>query len=205
MRKTGLWFFAMILTAVLCSFGAMAQAEAPAPDGAAEPGLNEIEQIAELTEVQTTEGMSLEELTEAVVETAMADYFDSQTGFSMQYPAIFQFDETQSVPTARTGDGSAVMTIESLDGAGNLTAEMLTEAIRLEVPDANPQKNEQNGCLRLDRAGADGRECQTDLYLLTAKSFHHITVRYPAQEKERYDAYIEYMINSMAAAETDQG
>ena len=73
------------------------------------------------------------------------------------------------------------------------------------IPDIQPQKNEQNGCLRFDRNTDNGQTGQTDLYLLTEKSFHHITLRYPAAEKDIYDSYIEYMINTMETSGTDLG
>ena len=78
-------------------------------------------------------------------------------------------------------------------------------AIRLEIPDAVQQKNEQNGCLRFDRTTDDGTAAQTDLYLLTEHSFHHIVLRFPEEEKETYYSYIEYMINTMETNETDLG
>ena len=53
----------------------------------------------------------------------------------------------------------------------------LRTAINLEIQDAEIQKNEQNGCLRTDRATDNGKTVQTDLYFLTEHSFHHIIIR----------------------------
>ena len=169
----------------------------------AEQGLNEIQPLLEISEVDETEGMSLEEMTDAFSESAMSEYLDSATGFSMQYPSIFQFDENTG-NTAATTDGKAALSIENYDNNGGLTKEALLEAIKLEVPDFKPASDDNNGCIRVDRK-KDGSTIQTDLYYLTEKSFHHIILTYPAGEEEKYSSYIEYMINTMETNDTDLG
>ena len=168
-----------------------------------EQGVQEIQQMLEVSEVENTEGLGLEELTEAFTEKAMSDYADGLTGFSMQYPSVFVFDEEKDSMTAYTADGKASLSIENMQG-GNLTEEILLGAIKLEAPDAEPQKNEQNNCLRVDRIAENGR-CRTDLYLIAKNSFHHVTIEYPAEEQETYGPYIEYMINTMETKESEQG
>lgn len=170
---------------------------------AEEQGVQEIQQMLEVSDVENTEGMGLEELTEAFSEKAMSDYADGLTGFSMQYPSVFTFDEEQGSATAYTADGKASLTIENLQG-GNLTEEILLGAIKLEAPEAEPVRNEQNGCLRVDRE-AEGGRIRTDLYLIAKNSFHHVTIEYPAEEQETYGPYIEYMINTMETKESEQG
>ena len=172
----------------------------------AEQGLEEIQPLLEITDTEEEkEGMSLEEMTEAFSDTAMSEYLDSSTGFSMQYPSIFLFNEELPGNTAATADGRAILTIDHMDNQGGLDEETLKAAIRLEMPDAEFQKNEQNGCLRTDRLTDDGKTGQTDLYLLTDHSFHHVMIRYPSEEQGTYFAYIEYMINTMETNETDLG
>ena len=171
----------------------------------AEQGLNEIQPLLEISEVDETEGMSLEEMTDAFSESAMSEYLDSATGFSMQYPSIFLFNEDNTGTGAVTPDGKATLTIDSMENQGELTEETLLEAIRHEMKDADVQKNEQNGCLRTDRITGEGKTVQTDLYFLTEHSFHHIMICYPAEEKGTYFTYIEYMINTMETKDTDLG
>ena len=171
----------------------------------AEQGLNEIQPLLEISEVDETEGMSLEEMTDAFSESAMSEYLDSATGFSMQYPSIFLFDEENTGTGAVTPDGKATLTIDSMENQGELTEAALLEAIRNETKDAKVQKNEQNGCLRTDRVTGKGKTVQTDLYFLTEHSFHHVIIVYPAEEKGTYSNYIEYMINTMETNETDLG
>ena len=134
----------------------------------------------------------------------MSDYADSATGFRMQYPSVFVFDEEKDTMTAYTQDGKARLSIENMQG-GNLTEEDLLVAIKLEVPDAEPRKYEQNSCLRVDRTLDGGARCRTDLYLIEKNSFHHVTIEYPAEEKETYGPFIEYMINTMETKESEQG
>ena len=176
----------------------------PAPEDA-EQGLDEIQPLLEMTDVREEEGMSLEEMTDAFTESAMSEYFDSATGFSMQYPSIFVFEEEQDGTSARTADGKATITIDHMANENGISEAQLTDAIRLEAADAAIQKNEQNGCLRTDRITDEGKTGRTDLYLLTERSFHHIILRYPAAEQGTYFAYIEYMINTMETNETDLG
>ena len=170
-----------------------------------EQGLDEIQPLMEMAEVGETEGMSLEEMTDAFTEAVMSEYIDSVTGFSMQYPSAFVFDEESDTPYAATADGKATLFLDNMSNDGALNEKALREAILYEVPDADIQKNEQNGCLRVDRLTEDGTKVQTDLYLLTEKSFHHIILKYPEEEKGTYFSYIEYMINTMSTRETDQG
>lgn len=171
----------------------------------AEQGLEEIRPLLDISDVEPAEGQSLEEMTDAFAESAMSEYLHSATGFSMQYPSVFLFDEGDGVSRATTSDGSATLSIENMVSNGELTAEALSEAIRLEVPDAVIKQNDQNGCLRVDRTVNGGRTGRTDLYFLTEKSFHHIIIEYPAEEQGTYFSYIEYMINTMETDETDLG
>ena len=82
--------FVSISVFMLCGVSSLAEM----PAGDAEQGLEEIQPLLEMTEVtEEKEGVGLEEMTEAVTESVMSEYLDSTTGFSMQYPSIFQFDE----------------------------------------------------------------------------------------------------------------
>ncbi len=212
MKKRLITFFAVfcalaLITAftITASAGEAAETE-DTPREAEEKGVQEIQQLIEMTNVEGTEGMGLEELTEAFNDKAMSDYYDRQSGFSMQYPSIFIFDEEKGTVTAFTADGKASLTIESMPVAENqLTEEKLLEAIKLGTPDAEPRKYEQNNCLRVDGPAEDGKSWQTDLYLIGKKSFHHVTLQYPKDEKETYYAYIEYIVNTMATETSEQG
>lgn len=196
--------FGKTLMIVLCLL-AFCLTTAYAEDEAAgqEQGLDEIQPLMEMAEVDETEGMSLEEMTDVFSETAMSEYYESSTGFRMQYPAVFQFSEGAEGSQAVTADGKATLTI--MHQPGGLAEDMLLEAIKLELPDAQPQKNEQNGCIRVDRTEENGAVCRTDLYLLTENSFHLITIRYAASEQETYSRYIEYMVNTIETSDTDLG
>ena len=183
----------------------IAASTAEIPPEESEQGLDEIRPLAEIAEVDEKEGMSLEEMTDAVTELAMSEYLDSATGFSMQYPSVFLFDEEQDGNSAATADGRATLVIDNMANETGFDEEALRTAINLEIQDAEIQKNEQNGCLRIDRVTDEGKTGQTDLYLLTEHSFHHIIIRYPMSEKGTYFTYIEYMINTMETNETDLG
>ena len=191
---------ALFCAALLIAAGLPANAEVSAE----EQGVKEIQQLLEVSEVEDTDGMNLEELTEAFTEKAMSDYLDSLTGFSMQYPSSFVFDEEKETITAHSQDGKASMSIENMQG-GQLTEEVLLEAIKLEMPDAEPIRYEQNNCIRVDRKTGDGQRCRSDLYIIEKDSFHHVTIEYPAEEQEKYILYIEFMVNTMETKESEQG
>jgi len=191
---------------LLCAFALCAAVScAETFQEGAEQGLDEIRPLLEMAAVGETEGMNLEEMTNAFTDSAMSEYIDSVTGFVMQYPSVFLFDEEAAGSSAATADGRASLTMDHMINDGTLTEEVLRTAILYEEPDAEILKNEQNGCLRVDRISDDGKYGKTDLYLLTANSFHHIVIRYPAEEKGTYFSYIEYMINTMETKETDLG
>jgi len=187
----------------ILSITAAATAEMPTVD--AEQGLEEIQPLMEMAEIKEQEGMSLEEMTDAFTESAMSEYLDSVTGFSMQYPVIFLFDEAHPESMATTADKSAYLSIDNMINQNGLDEEAIINAIKLETPDTEIQKNTQNGCLRTDRITEEGKTGQTDLYLLTKHSFHHIVISYPIQEQGTFFSYIEYMINTMETNETDLG
>ena len=127
------FFFLITLIAMLAVCAVSVKAET-APEGTEEQGLDEIQPLIEMSDVKDTEGMSLEEMTDAFADAAMCEYMDSVTGFRMQYPATFQFSEGTNGLTAATADGKATMSIENLEHDGSLTREILMEAIKLEVP-----------------------------------------------------------------------
>ena len=204
MRKQGLkcvFLLLVLLTVCVCAMTVSAENATEEE----EQGYSEIKPLLEMTEMNETEGMSLEEMTEAFTESAMSEYFDNTTGFSMQYPSIFMFDEESAAPYASTADGKATLFMEHMINDGALDENKLEDAIRLEIPDAEIVRNEQNSCLRFDRLTDEGKSRQTDLYFLTSKSLHHIIMKYPEDEKGTYFSYIEYMINTMETNETDQG
>lgn len=208
MKKTGK---ILCVLAVLCllPFGAALPESLPKEETdtvrtGEEQGLSELKPLIEISDVTETEGMSLEEVTEAATNSSMSEYADGATGFTMHYPAVFVFDEEEEGMVAHTADRSATLVIENMPNAGGLTHDTLMEAFT-QIPEAEPQKNEQNGCIRVDSIAEDGSSCQTDLYFLTDKSFHHIMLVYPAEERETYHAYIEFMVNSMGTNTTDQG
>ena len=122
----------------------------------------------------------------------------------MHYPSIFIFDEDKSGTFAATADGRATLTIDNMANDTGLDEDTLRNAISLEIQGAEIQKNEQNGCLRIDRVTNEGKNGQTDLYMLTEHSFHHIILCYPAEEKGTYFTYIEYMINTSDILDLDQ-
>ena len=192
----------MIVMLAVCSVSVKAET---APEGTEEQGLDEIQPLIEMSDVKDTEGMSLEEMTDAFADASMCEYMDSETGFSMQYPAVFQFDEGLGGLIAVSADGKATLSIENMAHDGSLTKEILLEAVKLEVPGFDAKDAETNNCLRVTRKEDQDKMIQTDLYYLTEKSFHHIILRYPSEQEGTYSSYIDYMINTMETSDSELG
>ena len=192
----------MIVMLAVCSVSVKAET---APEGTEEQGLDEIQPLIEMSDVKDTEGMSLEEMTDAFADASMCEYMDSETGFSMQYPAVFQFDEGLGGLIAVSADGKATLSIENMAHDGSLTKEILLEAVKLEVPGFDAKDAETNNCLRVTRKEDQDKMIQTDLYYLTDKSFHHIILRYPSEQEGTYSSYIDYMINTMETNDSELG
>ncbi len=192
----------MIVMLAVCSVSVKAET---APEGTEEQGLDEIQPLIEMSDVKDTEGMSLEEMTDAFADASMCEYMDSETGFSMQYPAVFQFDEGLGGLIAVSADGKATLSIENMAHDGSLTKEILLEAVKLEVPGFDAKDAETNNCLRVTRKEDQDKMIQTDLYYLTDKSFHHIILRYPSEQEGTYSSYIDYMINTMETSDSELG
>ena len=198
------FFFLIIMIVMLAACSVSVKAET-APEGTEEQGLDEIQPLIEMSDVKDTEGMSLEEMTDAFADASMCEYMDSETGFSMQYPAVFQFDEGLGGLIAVSADGKATLSIENMAHDGSLTKEILLEAVKLEVPGFDAKDAETNNCLRVTRKEDQDKMIQTDLYYLTDKSFHHIILRYPSEQEGTYSSYIDYMINTMETSDSELG
>ena len=196
------FLISMIVMLAVCSVSVKAET---APEGTEEQGLDEIQPLIEMSDVKDTEGMSLEEMTDAFADASMCEYMDSETGFSMQYPAVFQFDEGLGGLIAVSADGKATLSIENMAHDGSLTKEILLEAVKLEVPGFDAKDAETNNCLRVTRKEDQDKMIQTDLYYLTDKSFHHIILRYPSEQEGTYSSYIDYMINTMETSDSELG
>ena len=201
-RVRFLFLITLIAMLAVCSVSVKAET---APEGTEEQGLDEIQPLIEMSDVKDTEGMSLEEMTDAFADASMCEYMDSETGFSMQYPAVFQFDEGLGGLIAVSADGKATLSIENMAHDGSLTKEILLEAVKLEVPGFDAKDAETNNCLRVTRKEDQDKMIQTDLYYLTDKSFHHIILRYPSEQEGTYSSYIDYMINTMETSDSELG
>ena len=199
MKRFGVIFLIMIL---LCLYaGAYAENQ---PESM-EQGLDEIQTLLEMSDMSDSEGKSLEEMTDAFEGASMCEYLDSASGFTMQYPAVFHFDESEDGLNAVSADGRATLSVENMIHDGGLTREILIEAIRLEVPGYEPGNAETNGCLYVSRSMDQGKLIQTDLYYLTKRSLHRITLCYPSEEQVIYSSYIDYMINTMDTRDSELG
>ena len=168
-------------------------------------GYLEIEELLGVSGIGDLEGLNLEDVTAALENEALAEYYHSESGFFMLYPALFRFDENAAEAVALSEDGSARLEISNERRDGKLTEDQLTEAFRLEHPTFTLNKNEMNGCLRLDCDGPAEDQAEVDLYLMTESWLHHVRMIFPKSRQESFLLYVDFMVNSMTAEETDAG
>ncbi len=193
------------LLAVTMLIGAAAEDNPPAGEAVPEEeGILEIQPLMEGTSVEDTEGMDLEQLTEAVTNEAMSEYWNSDTGFRMQYPATFIFSEEGGIAQAVDPEGMIRMTIECMPRDAALTEEMIQQAIMLDSPDARIRRYEESDCLRFDRDQDDG-SLIIDLYVFAPTKIHHISIACAEAASETTSTWLEYMIHSIQTDETDVG
>ena len=57
----------------------------------------------------------------------------------------------------------------------------------------------------LSNPDAEYRDIQFDLYLITDKWIHHISLTVPSEKETAYDATVDYMIHSLSTEESDIG
>ena len=178
-------------------------ADAPGDAAAEEDGVLELQALMEASGVENTEGMDLEELTEALENAAMSEYFSSDTGLRFQYPASLQFAD-DSAQVARNADGSLRMIVESVAGDQDLTLEMIRQAMLFSLPGAEEKEYQENGCLRFDGKTESG-EYRTELFVKTDSWLHHITFEGSAEVWANLEPSLEYMIYSITTDETEVG
>lgn len=169
-----------------------------------ETGLDEVQGLMELGQVTETDGMDLEQITETFIDPMMSEYYNSVTGLSFQYPSHLIFSGEENLVAATSDDGLERMLVESFEADGLLTVETLTEAVRMEDAKAVITIHEENGCICVRRVTEDSM-IQFDLYLITDKWIHHISLTVPSEKESAYDATVDYMIHSLSTEESDIG
>ena len=201
MKKT----IGILLAAILVLLCLSGLGEQPAASGEQneEIALKELQPLMEMTEVENTEGLDLEELTEAYANSAMSEYVDG-TGLCFQYPSVLVFSEENGSSVAVSEDGAASLWIESLERDAQLTLDNLRSAVSLTSPKAETEILQDIGCLTVRQEGED-RVQIAEIYLLSKNWMHHLTMRYPSDQAETYNTYLSYLVNSLTTQESDLG
>jgi len=205
-KHIGSWMLAgmLVFTAAGAAEGTETAQEPAQPTPATqEEGYSEIEALLEINEMGDTEGMSLEEITDAFTNGAMKEYLNEKAGFSMLYPSVFEWDENGLI--AASADGKAMLQIESISNGGVKNLQIIAEMTGKSEPEAQVEYTEKSGLLKMKRTGKENAMITVDLYLETDAWIHHAYMVYPADQDEVYDPYIPYMLNSMTSSEAEQG
>ena len=205
-RKSLKWLSAFLACCLLLgAVPALAEESSEAPVPTEEEGILELQQIMEGTteEVKTEEGMDLEQLTDAYTSETMSEYYNSETGFTMQYQSILVFDEENGTG-ACTEDRSAWMIIESFMADDQLTMDVIRQAMRLETPDVKETEYPESGSICFDRTEDDGSR-RIDIYVKTASWMHHVSLYCTEAGLKALEPFLDYMINSITTDETSIG
>ena len=181
-----------------------AQATDPIIKTAEEEGLAEIQDLLDLNLIEQTEDMNLEEISDALANGAMSEFYNEETGFSVQYPATFQFQDGEEY-IALSQDGKASIRIESIGNNKKKKLKNIAEMAKKEDPDCETTANEKAGLLKIKRTDKTASMIYVDLYLETGGWIHHVTMTYPADQDKAYDPFLDYMLNTMTSAESELG
>ncbi len=167
-------------------------------------GFSEIESLLDASRMTDTEGMTLEEITDAFNNGAMKEFLNQESGFSVQYPALFEFQDNAGYQ-AVSGDGLAILEITSVPNGGEKLLKSILEITKNEVKDARTEYQPEAGILLLKRTDDDTAMVYADLYLETSAWLHHVSLMYPRDQDPVYDPYLMYILNSMTSGESEQG
>lgn len=201
--RTARRFF--LLFTALVTAAALSAAESEKPETAAEEeGLQELQPLLELSAVEDTDGLDLEQLTQTIDNEAMSEYFNSETGFSMRYPSSFVFSEDSGTAAAASSDGKIHMIIEAIPRDEALTMEVIQQVIMMDSPDAGITKYPESDTIRFERKQDDG-SLLVDVYMFTESMLHHVSITCADGSEEVLHTYLDYMINSMTTNETEVG
>lgn len=194
---------------LLIAVMAAAEEAAPAADSgegsaAQQEGYAEIESLLENSEVPQTEDMTLEEITDAFNNGSMKEFLNVESGLSVQYPAMFEFqDDAGYLAVAR--DGQATLEITSVQNQGAKLLKNILEITGDGMKDAKTEYNPDTGTLLLRRVNPEEKTVYADLYLETKSWLHHAALVYPESQENLYDPYLLYMLHSMTSNESAQG
>lgn len=195
----------VLLIAVL----AAAEETAPAADSGEssavhQEGYAEIESLLEGSEVGQTENMTLEEITDAFNNGSMKEFLNVESGLSVQYPAMFEFQDDAGY-LAVAEDGKATLEITSVQNQGEKLLKNILEITGEGMKDAKTEYHPEAGTLLLRRVNPEEQAVYADLYLETKNWLHHVALVYPESQENLYDPYLLYMLHSMTSNESAQG
>ncbi len=166
-----------------------------------EDALHELEPLLKDSDLEKTNGMDLEAFSAEYLNQYLMEYYDSETGFSFLYPAWFVMDE-QNGTQAQSQDGLSTMTINVTELSAPMTEEELNMSVRNSGYSDVTSFGE--GRFLAKENGEDGtlmiKVCQ-----LTEGCIYSVEMSYPREQQDQYTVYIEYLINSMTADDTDLG
>lgn len=166
-----------------------------------EDALRELEPLLQDADLKEAEGKDLEEFSAEYLNQYMMEYYDSHTGFSFLYPNWFEFDEQEGAGATST-DGLATLTVDVVSLDSPITEEELTQSLGNSGYTDVSARGE--GCFLAEEKCEDG-SVRIQASLMTEGCIYNVMIRYPGEQKEKYDAYIGYLVNSMTAEDTDLG
>lgn len=153
--------------------------------------------------------------TELDMEMAMQDYFDeilveyvnTQLGFSVSYPAIFEDEklvEDNDGISAKLDDGSLSFFAKRMENTNRSNLQDYVGVIAGGIPNAAMQVNEAFQYATLAYVTEDGFSV-FDVFIVTDKYVYQAELKYRTENSESYHMYTTYLENTFIVDEVSVG
>lgn len=150
--------------------------------------------------------LNMEEAFMNYAADTVTEYVDSQLGFTISYPAIFDdsmLQEAQDGVTAELPDKSAAFFVHREANTGKSELQGYVDAAAKSQEGAVAAINQQNGYGTVTYA-KDGYTV-FDIYVVTPNHIYQAELRYLAEKSKEFSMYNAYLENSFVVAEGGQG
>ena len=151
--------------------------------------------------------LNMEEAFMTYAADTVTEYVDSQLGFTISYPAVFDdtmLQEEQNGVNAELPDKSASFFVHRIDNSDQSELQGYVDILAKGLPGAVSAINEQNGYGTLVYATDDGYTV-FDIYVVTEKYIYQAELRYLTEKSKEFSMYNTYLENSFVVAEGGQG
>lgn len=146
----------------------------------------------------------MEDAAQSYFAETMAEYVNTEWGFSMQYPAVFGEECITMEENGIAGVlPEASFRVERLENADGWTTETLLDRYKQETPGAEANMNDITGCGKL--VAVTEHQVQVRILVVTEMYIYQAQLNYDESLSKDFSLYSDYMINSFTVDEMGLG